>query len=681
MPIDRKVVVRRHHPRLTAFDPLSPLSVGNGEFAFTVDLTGLQTFPELYGHAEGIPLCTQSQWGWHIAPPPPGVTGLDANALKLTEYDFHGRTLRYAVESKGQEVLYNYLRENPHRLHLGRVALVMTHSDRPSSIATPTDITDAVQELDLYAGIITSRFKFQGEAVEVITTGTGLLDGLAVRVKSRLIADGHLRISLQFPYGTHQTVAADWSAPNRHQTSLSGTIIRRMVDDTRYTVSLNHSPNAEISQTGAHDLILTAPNDTLELVAVFSGGEEGVQEVPGFDAARLAHAELMAGFWESGGAISFEGSADPRAHELERRMVLSQYLLRINCAGSLPPQETGLTYNTWYGKFHLEMHWWHGAQWALWNRLELLEKSLGYYHDILPAARELARAQGFAGARWPKMTDATGRDSPSPVGPLLIWQQPHPIYYAELCYRARPTAQTLKRWETVVEESAEFMADFARSGDLGPPLKTVSENTDPTRTGNATFELGYWRLGLQWAQRWRERLNKGRNPQWDDTLARLAPYRTDGTHYLMQQGMADTFTTWNWEHPALIGVHGLMPGDAIGIDPVMFRRTVEKVMEVWQWERCWGWDFPMTAMAAARAGRADLAVDALLIGAKKNHYSAAGHNYQRPHLTTYFPGNGGLLAALAMMAAGWDNAPDTHAPGFPKDGTWNVEFENLSKMP
>ena len=45
------------------------------------------------------------------------------------------------------------------------------------------------------------------------------------------------------------------------------------------------------------------------------------------------------------------------------------------------------------------------------------------------------------------MTALDGRDSPSSIGPLLIWQQPHPIYYAELCYRQHPTKQTLARPE------------------------------------------------------------------------------------------------------------------------------------------------------------------------------------------------------------------------------------------
>ena len=67
-------------------------------------------------------------------------------------------------------------------------------------------------------------------------------------------------------------------------------------------------------------------------------------------------------------------------------MVLSQYFTAIQDAGKNPPQETGLTYNTWEGNFHLEMHWWHEAQFALWNRLPLLEKSLDYYQKILPHA-------------------------------------------------------------------------------------------------------------------------------------------------------------------------------------------------------------------------------------------------------------------------------------------------------
>src|SRR6185312_689119 len=116
-----------------------------------------------------------------------------------------------------------------------------------------------------------------------------------------------------------------------------------------------------------------------------------------------ASANHWAKFWSTGGAVDFSDSRDARAPELERRIVLSQYLTAIQCAGSMPPQETGLTVNSWYGKFHLEMHWWHAAHFALWNRTDLLEKSLGWYGRVLPAARALALTQGYRGARWPKM--------------------------------------------------------------------------------------------------------------------------------------------------------------------------------------------------------------------------------------------------------------------------------------
>jgi hypothetical protein len=163
------------------------------------------------------------------------------------------------------------------------------------------------------------------------------------------------------------------------------------------------------------------------------------------------------------------------------------------------------------------MHWWHGVHFALWNRFPLLEKSLGYYQWILPRATEAAATQGYRGARWPKMAGPDGRDSPSPVGPLLIWQQPHPIYYAELAYRNAPQEETLAAWQEVVFETAEFMASYAAWDEgkghfvLGPPLKSVSENTDARVTTNPTFELTYWLFGLRVAQTWRERLGLARN--------------------------------------------------------------------------------------------------------------------------------------------------------------------------
>lgn len=87
------------------------------------------------------------------------------------------------------------------------------------------------------------------------------------------------------------------------------------------------------------------------------------------------------------------------------------------------------------------------------------------------------------------------------------------------------------------------------------------------------------------------------------------------------------------------------------------------------------------AMTAARLEDPEAAVDALLLSAGKNTVLPPnGHNRQTDSLPLYLPGNGGLLAAVALMAAGWDNGPDRHAPGFPAD--WAVAWEGgLVKAP
>lgn len=44
------------------------------------------------------------------------------------------------------------------------------------------------------------------------------------------------------------------------------------------------------------------------------------------------------------------------------------------------------------------------------------------------------------------------------------------------------------------------------------------------------------------------------------------------------------------------------------------------------------------------------------------------------------PGNGTLLLAVAMMCAGYEGC-DSPTPGFPKDGSWTVRWENLMALP
>lgn len=680
--IDRAALVRRHDPLMTKLDPLSPLSVGNGEFAFTADVTGLQTFPEEYESL--APLCTMSQWGWHTTPRPAGLEGKE---LRLTAYDTYGRDVLYHTRSEGQKELFDWLRENPHRLHLGRVGLHMSAPGRGA--AKLSDITDVEQRLDLWAGILTSRFRVWGEPVTVETAVHPDADLLAVSVESSLIARGMLAVRFAFPYGSPTMQAADWRSPERHRTRVSKlapgrALLQRRLDDDEYFVLIDAGGAATLDEgkEGGHELFLKASSGTrLDFVAAFS--PQSISGTPPGAAATFdASRKHWARFWGTGGAIELADSRDKRAPELERRIVLSQYLTAIQCSGKLPPQETGLMVNSWYGKFHLEMHWWHAAHFALWGRLPLLENSLGWYEKILPSARVRAVSQGYAGARWPKMTAPDGRDSPSPIGPLLIWQQPHPIFYAELCYRARPNRKTLERYRSVVFETAEFMASYAfydrktRRHVLGPPVIPAQENHPARETWNPTYELSYWRFGLGVAQAWRERLGMKRRPDWDDCVVTLSKLPIREGVYLAHENCPQTYTERNRDHPSMLAAYGVLPGD--GVERETMRRTLAKVMKEWQWDETWGWDYPVTAMTAARLGEGGTAVRALLLETAKNRYLPNGHNYQRPNLPCYLPGNGGLLYAVALMAGGWKGAPRTHAPGFPSDGSWTVRHEGLS---
>jgi hypothetical protein len=299
---------------------------------------------------------------------------------------------------------------------------------------------------------------------------------------------------------------------------------------------------------------------------------------------------------------------------------------------------------------------------------------------MLASSKERARRQGFSGARWPKMTGPDGEDSPSSVGPMILWQQPHPIYYAELCYRHDPRPETLRQWREIVVETAHFMASFAQYVEarkqyvLGPMIKTVSENNPTETTLNPTWEITAWRFGLRTAQTWLERLGEPRNADWDRVLDALAPAPIADGVYQMQEGMATFTKQWAWEHPALLGALGVLPGD--GIDPAIMAATVKKLRATWDFSRVWGWDFPMAALCAARSGIPELAVDFLTMEAPMNRYLANGCNFQRDNVPAYFPGNGGILSAAAMMSGGWTGSHGP-LPGWPKDGKWNVRAEGF----
>ncbi|HVU35849.1 MAG TPA: hypothetical protein VHE61_20585 [Opitutaceae bacterium] len=685
--IDRHALVARHNPHLTSLDTWAPLSVGNGEFAFGTDITGLQTFTGYY-HDHGIMTDTEARWLWHEDPNPHGYELSDANR----PYTADGHTVGYPTNTHVPAA--SWLRQNPQILPLPQISLDWRGSGKTA--LTPADIHDVDQTLDLWSGTITSRYTLDGTPVVVRVACDPHNDTLAIRLESALVGRGELGVRLAIPRGYARSPMnnppLDWSAPESHVTKVLTQTDRSLVltetrDATQYGVALAATQPLAITADGPHAFrIHRVGGDTLEFTIAFAPAAP-VASAPASDvfAASAAH---WPKFWESGGAVDFSGSRDPRAFELERRVVLSQYLTAIQCVGDFPPQESGLTLSTWYGKHHTEMIWWHTAHFALWGRDAMLKRNLEWFIRTLPVARQIAASRGLRGARWPKMVGPTGRESPG-GNPLIVWNQPHPIDLAELIYRNEPTPATLDHYRDLVLETADCMASMLhwdatrKCYNLGPPLWIAQEIYDQSTSMNPCYELSYWSCALQIAQKWRERLRLGRNPEWDRMIKHLAPLPVKDGKYVALETHPDTWDNKDsrHDHPSFLMALGQLPGD--GVDRAVMAKTLDAVLTTWDWEtKIWGWDYPMIAMTAARLGEPQKAVDILLKSdGPNNDYTADGHCRQRGDLPVYLPANGALLSAVAMMAVGWDGAPTHDAPGFPHDGSWVVHSEGLHPLP
>ncbi|EDN85313.1 hypothetical protein PARMER_03353 [Parabacteroides merdae ATCC 43184] len=678
-PIDREAVVKRHRVCTTGTLLKSPAQVGNGKFAFGMDITGLQTF---------VPFNTLSDWSWHSFPLPEGMRAEDYRPVAV---ETHGKKIAYELRNPDQPELSEWLTKNPHRYNLGRIGFRLLRED--GTEAREIDLGNARQEIDLWTGVVYSRFELNRKEVKVRTVCHPDKDMIGVSIESELLNDGNMSIYLDFPYpdgryfkhyiGRYDTISGHTStfeklAPNSVR-------ITRTMDDTHYYATLDWTGPATFSRESekAHTFLLQPRHtSTFSFTCCFS--PEPVADVtePVASIERKSAASWEK-YWRSGAAVDLSGSKDPRWLELERRIVLSQYLMRANESGLFPPQESGLVNNGWFGRFHFEMIWWHGVHYGLWNRMECFDNYLNVYKDFMPKALERAKSEGRSGARWPKCTGNFNREWPGSAHAYLIWHEPHPIYFAEMQYRQKPAPETLEKWKDVVLNTADYMADYlfydkkTKQYVLGPPVVVVSENTDPLQTINPIFELGYFRYGLRTALEWADRLglSEKRTKKWKEVLSKMAPLPVADGVYTTYEGIPDMWTKYTYEHPALTGVYGMLPGD--GVDLPTFKHTLEKVCKEWQFNRIWGWDFPMLAMAAARTGQPALAIDMLM-------HPSAGFQFDEHGLATggpfpYFPSNGALLTAVAMMCGGWDGS-EGEAPGFPKDGSWTVRYEGFVPM-
>ncbi|UVY84907.1 hypothetical protein NLU66_04725 [Brachybacterium sp. NBEC-018] len=679
--IDRVAVAARHSPTLGPEDA-GILSVGNGSVAVGLDRTGTHTLGTVPGGATATAL---AEWGWHTIPAEDPAARREDHERR---YDSPRDPVPYMdlqgpSEAGAEEGPAGWFRANPHKVSLFGLLLVDRATGTPIA---PERILPRRQRLDLTTGVVTSTFLVDGEECTVLTAADPEVDALAVEVSHPALA-----LALRFGYGTQRWDASeDLDRPDRHTTTVQGPRIRRELDDLVHEITVH---GATPRRTAPHRVVLDPDGPRAEVVLALRPLASPHLPVavgpraaaPAGDGSRTPASvrERSARFWrehwESTGTIDLSGTDDPRAHEVERRTVLSRQLQRVHAAGRLPPAETGLLQNSWRGRMHLEMHWWHAAHFPVWGDVPSLRRSLSFYTALLPTARETARRQGCRGARWPKQVGPDGLESPSDIGPFLLWQQPHPIHLAELCRRTDPRAGQDPELQEIVEQSALFLRDVLREDDgrlgLGPPIVGAQERHVGRRAEleDPAFELAYTAWALEIADEWRHRRGARDAGELEATARRVhAPLDAHGRLRTFRAGPAMERS----DHPAHLLAHGLVPPRA-AVPAAAAREALEDVLEGWDWSSTWGWDCPAAAMTATRLGFPDTAVDLLLRDTPKNRHDASGHCFQRDTLPVYLPANGGTAIAVALMAAGWDGGGP--APGLP--GDWGARVEGITPLP
>lgn len=325
---DSKALVLRHNIVLTKADSLSSIVLGNGRFAFSIDVTGLQTF--ISNYQKGAPLETESEWGSHH------VVNAEEyqKAEALDAYHSNKPDVDYGVQwDSNERSAFNLFNQNSHTLPLGNLGFEITKKD--GTLATLADVQNVYQELNLWTGKLRSHFTIEGVPVEVATYCSGTEDAIGVKVRSSLITEGRLKIKLIFSYPSNQWRDEGMNyAEDSHQSKVlmshdNGAVAVNQLDTTKYYVGFKWEGNGFIEQKKPH-YFLIAPDtrsDLFDLTAKFTSKKD-LAFLPTFIEVRTSSESFWKSFWNTNRAINFQENTDQKKFEAEKRIVLSQYLIK-----------------------------------------------------------------------------------------------------------------------------------------------------------------------------------------------------------------------------------------------------------------------------------------------------------------------------------------------------------------
>jgi hypothetical protein len=303
----------------SAFDRLNSFYVGNGEFSYGVDLTGLQTFPEFY--AAGFPLITMSEWG--------------TDRVKKA-----GNTYRYQLGTIGLSILKKTGKE-----------------------ISINDVNNPVQKLNLQTGEIESRFNIEGVPVHLKTVCHSDYDMISVMIVSALIKEHRIKIKIKFPSCITSSKGLKYDLPGKNTTRILAdtnnySILSRTRDIDNYYILIWRN-SAELEEINPY-LYFLEPHRSDSIFSFSFQFMKSLEtgRMQNFGETEEASRRSWNKFWSTVSSVNYPEFTDPSSKVPEKQMRISLYCTRIQGIVPHSMEKICLTYNNWFGKFNLELHWW-----------------------------------------------------------------------------------------------------------------------------------------------------------------------------------------------------------------------------------------------------------------------------------------------------------------------------------
>lgn len=588
----KKSDIIKYNLKFNHIDSKNPVTIGNGDFAITLDQTGTQSLYETY---KDIPLSTMSNKNWFYK---------DKKNIKPSYVD--GKA--YMLFNLDNDPNYQTNRQYPFKYSFMQILLY--DNDKLIDI---NNIKDVKQELDLYKGIVTSSFNYKEKINKTISFIYQDHDEFNFKLQS-----DNLNLALKFNYPSY--------TKNGYRLDILPNVL---VKEDRITLLYDdkNSLSFKLKSSSNYQIV--------ENTLIFD--DNNVSFSLALD--EIKEGKLLDEFWKCDNGIIIDNE------ELVKKMVLSKYLLHVNSTGIYPPQESGLTYNCWNSKFHLEMHLIHSL-WNIYNNhVGDLVKSFDYYLSIMPSSLKRASLNGYKGLRFPKMTGPDGEDSPSNIGPLLIWQAPHILFMLQEIYYLYNKENIIKKYEPLISGTIDFMISFLTLKDskyqMLDPLLEACESIPLDRCQNPSFELEYWRYTLERQPKIDTVLYGHQRYDYLDITSKIITPKEDDGIYLKTYGVIDKYDLYK-DHPTEGFLMSFFKSKIVDKEKMV--KTIDYILKNMDLSSYWEWDFPFLGLSLLNCGEIEKSIEVTQLNTINNQYLYNGYNTSpRDDLKAYLPGNGAFL--------------------------------------